>query len=97
LGGDVADIHRRPNRARRKMAEQVRWWWRENAWKYVSGLDELRSIRIPVHGFTVTPVVSFPHERVIVLDFRGSSMASKTGGKAETPIPAAAPAATIIL
>jgi threonine dehydrogenase-like Zn-dependent dehydrogenase len=43
---------------------------------------------MPVHGFTVTPVVSFPQERVMVLDFSGSSIASKTGGNAETPIPA---------
>ncbi len=52
-------------------------------------------MRIPVHGFTVTPVVSFPQERVMVLVFRGSSIASYTGGNAATPIPALLPAATI--
>ena len=54
-------------------------------------------MRMPVHGFTVTPVVSFPQESVIVLAFSGSSIASRTGGRASTPIPAALPAATITL
>ena len=51
--------------------------------------EELRSMKIPVQGLNSTPVVNFPQERVIVLVFRGSSMASLTGGKAATPIPAA--------
>ena len=54
-------------------------------------------MKIPVHGLTVTPVVSFPHESVMVLDFNGSSIASCTGYRAFTPIPAALPAATVTL
>ena len=54
-------------------------------------------MRMPVHGLTVTPVVSFPQERVIVFVFRGSSIASFTGGNAAAPIPAPLPAATITL
>ena len=54
-------------------------------------------MKIPVHGLTVMPVVSLPQVKVIVLVFKGSSIASKTGGKALTPIPADTPAATIIL
>ncbi len=49
---------------------------------------------VGVHGLTVTPAVNFPHDRVMVLVFRGSSIASCTGGKAATPMPAALPAAT---
>ena len=54
-------------------------------------------MKMPVHGFTVTPVVSLPQDRVMVLVVRGSSIASCTGGRAATPIPAALPAATMTL
>ena len=39
---------------------------RNAAWKYVSGLVRFRSMRMDDHCFTVTPVVSLPHESVIV-------------------------------
>lgn len=52
-------------------------------------------MRMPVQGFTVTPVVNLPQDRVIVFVVSGSSIASCTGGKAATPIQAALPAATI--
>jgi hypothetical protein len=46
-------------------------------------------MNMPVHGLIDTPVVNFPQERVIDFDVRGLSvMASRTGGRASTPIPA---------
>ena len=54
-------------------------------------------MKIPVHGLTVTPVVNFPHERVMVFVASGSFIASCTGGRAAAPVPAALPAATITL
>lgn len=58
------------------------------------GLKELRNIRIDDHCGTVTPVVSLPHESVIVLVSKPLPMALRTGGSASSPIPADAPAAT---
>jgi len=55
----------------------------------------LRSIRIDDHCGTVTPVVSLPHESVMVLVSNPLPMALRTGGNASSPIPAEAPAATI--
>ena len=37
-------------------------------------------------GFTVTPVVSFPQDKVIVFVSRGSDILTLTGFKAFTPI-----------
>ena len=54
----------------------------------------MRSIKIPVHGRTVTPVVSLPHESVIVLLLSGSRIDACTGRNASRPTPAAAPAQT---
>ena len=65
------------------------------AWKYVSGLDKFRSMKIPVHGFTVTPVVSLPQESVIVFVSSGSPMDFSTGSNAAAPIPAPVPAQTL--
>ena len=39
---------------------------------------------MPVHGFTETPVVSLPHERVMVLRRSGSAIARCTGLRAST-------------
>ena len=50
-------------------------WTRNAAWKYVSGEVVLRSISMPVHGLTVTPVESLPHESVMVFVRCGSSIA----------------------
>ena len=47
------------------------------------------------HCDTVTPVVSLPQESVIVLVSKPLPIARRTGGKASSPIPASAPAATI--
>ena len=52
---------------------------------------------MPVQGFTVTPVVSFPQLKVIVFDSNGFSIESNTGSRAFTPIPAFVPAQTLIL
>ena len=68
---------------------------RNAAWKYVSGLDRFRSMKIPVQGFTVTPVVSLPQERVMVLLSSGSPMDFCTGSSAAAPMPAPVPAQTL--
>ena len=47
------------------------------------------------HCGTVTPVVSLPHESVIVFVANPPPIARRTGGKASSPMPASAPAATI--
>ena len=65
---------------------------RNAAWKYVSGDLRLRSIRIDDHCGTVTPVVSLPHESVIVLVSKPLPIALRTGGSASSPIPADGPA-----
>src|SRR5882757_5939866 len=65
---------------------------RNAAWKYVSGDFRLRSIRMDDHCRTVTPVVSLPHESVIVLVSNPLPMALRTGGRASSPIPADGPA-----
>lgn len=51
---------------------------------------------MPVHGFTVTPVVSLPQLKVMDLQCRGSgfSIARSTGARASSPIPALVPAQT---
>src|SRR3954453_6620890 len=64
---------------------------RNAAWKYVSGDFRLRSIRMDDHCGTVTPVVSLPHDSVIVLVSNPLPMALRTGGSASSPIPADAP------
>jgi hypothetical protein len=64
-------------------------------WKYVSGDFRFRSIRMEDHCGTVMPVVSLPHESVIVLVSNPLPMAVRTGGNASSPMPAEAPAATI--
>ena len=46
------------------------------------------------HWGTVTPVVSFPQDRTIVLVSEPEPMASRTGGSALRPMPAPAPATT---
>ena len=48
------------------------------------------------HCGTVTPVVSLPHESVMVLVSSPLPMALRTGGSASSPMPANAPAATTI-
>ena len=68
---------------------------RNAAWKYVSGLFMFASMNIPVHGFTVTPVVSFPQVRVMVCELSGSSMDSLTLSSAASPTPASGPAQTL--
>ena len=58
-------------------------------------LDELRSIKIPVQGATVTPVANFPQDNVMdLVVLGGSPIAFRTGGKASAPMPALDPAAT---
>ena len=53
---------------------------------------------MPVQGLTVTPVVSFPQESVMVLVFCGLLViAFLTGSRAASPTPARVPALTIIL
>ena len=69
---------------------------RNAVWKYVSGLFKLRSMKTPVQGFTVTPVVSLPQESVIVFVSSGSPIDRRTGSRAATPIPASAPAQTLM-
>jgi hypothetical protein len=49
------------------------------------------------HCGTVTPVVSLPHESVMVLVLNALPIALRTGGSACSPIPAEAPAATTTL
>ena len=49
------------------------------------------------HCGTVTPVVSLPHESVMVLVSNPLPMALRTGGNASSPMPADAPAATTTL
>jgi len=51
-------------------------------------------MRIEDHCGTVTPVVSFPHDSVLVLVVNPLPIALRTGGSASRPIPANAPAAT---
>ena len=51
-------------------------------------------MRMPVHGLTVTPVVSLPHDRVMVFDSNGSAIDRRTGPSASKPMPAPAPAHT---
>ena len=46
------------------------------------------------HCDTVTPVVSLPHESVMVFVSKPAPMALRTGGNASRPMPAEAPAAT---
>ena len=71
--------------------------WTLNAvWKYVSGEEVFRSINNPVHGFTVTPVLSFPQERVMVFVFKGLDIFCLNGCSALSPTPALKPAQTII-
>ena len=53
------------------------------------------SMKTPVQGLTVTPVVSLPHESVMVLDSSGSRIDLSTGPSAARPIPALAPAQTL--
>src|SRR6516162_1619606 len=67
---------------------------RKAAWKYVSGDFRLRSIRMDDHCGTVTPVVSFPHESVMVLVSNPLPIALRKGGRASSPMPAETPAAT---
>ncbi|MFR0615717.1 hypothetical protein ACLUWK_04895 [Bifidobacterium apri] len=67
---------------------------RKAAWKYVSGLFMFVSMKMPHHGFTVTPVVSFPQVSVMVREFKGSSIDSRTLSSAAAPIPASEPAQT---
>ena len=54
-------------------------------------------MKIPLHGLIVTPVVSFPHESVIVFDSSGSRMDALTGPSAANPIPALVPAQMLTL
>ena len=61
---------------------------RNAAWKYVSGDLKFRSIRIADHCGTVTPVVSFPHDSVIVFVSKPEPIALRTGGNAASPMPA---------
>src|ERR1700678_3930683 len=61
---------------------------RNAAWKYVSGELRFRSIRIEDHCGTVTPVVSLPHESVMVFESYPLPIASRTGGSAASPTPA---------
>ena len=49
------------------------------------------------HCGTVTPVVSLPHDSVMVLVSKPLPMAFRTGGNASSPMPADAPAATMHL
>ena len=51
-------------------------------------------MKIPIHGLMVTPVVSLPHDRVMVLDSNGSAIDRRTGPSVSNPIPAPAPAHT---
>ena len=54
-------------------------------------------MNMPVHGFTVTPVVSLPHDSVIVFVSSGFFMELITGATASSPIPAFEPAQRFIL
>ena len=54
-------------------------------------------MKMPDHGLMVTPVVSLPQDRVMVLVESGSPIEARTGSSAFTPIPASAPAQTLIL
>ena len=72
-------------------------WTRNAAWKYVSGLFMFVSMKMPHHGFTVTPVVSLPQVSVIVCECSGSSIVSRTLSSAAMPTPASTPAHTFTL
>ena len=52
--------------------------------------------KMPVHGLTVTPVVSLPQDSVMVLVVSGSPMDFCTGSSASTPMPALVPAQTLM-
>ncbi len=60
-------------------------------------VDQIAAVKtMPVHGLTVTPVVSLPQDSVMLLVVSGSPMDFCTGSNASTPMPALVPAQTLM-